>query len=149
VRTRPELRDVRLADRDRPGGAHALDDQVVDVRDVLAHDRRAERGADAGGEMGVLVRHRQTVQRADRLSGGQALVRRGGRGHGPLRHERDDRVQPRVHRVDAVQVGLHELAGRDLAAAQRGGHLAGGEVAEVVHVGSPISRAPSPSSPAV
>lgn len=68
LRARAELRHVRLAERDCARAALPRDDGAVDVRHVIAEERRAERRAHPAREERVLVRDRQTVERADPLA---------------------------------------------------------------------------------
>ena len=78
----------------------------------------------------VLVRDRQTVQRARLVAAGERLV-------GPARgldraigSERHDRVDGRVHGLDAVEVGGEHLASRELTAAHAPSQLGRGQEAE-------------------
>ena len=150
VRARRELRHVRLADPDRAGRLQPRHHQLVASGTVFGVQRRAPRRPHAAGGVGVLVRDGQAVQRADRTPRGQRRV--GGVGGGPraLGVQRDDGVDLRVELLDAVQVGLEQLARGDLAVAEQRGELGRGPDAEVVVDGGhapSLSCMPRPDEP--
>ena len=119
---RPEVRQVRAADRDRARGAQALDLRRVDGGDGLGERRDPGRRGRAGDVDVLLDRERDAVQRA------AAPVRRVGRVGGRARlvgqHD-DDRVQVAVHRLDALQVRVDDLARGHLAARDQLGQFTG------------------------
>ena len=138
-----ELRDVGLADGDHAGLLHPLDHQVVGVRDEVGPGRRAEGGADAGRQVIVLVRHRQSVQRPGEFTAGGQLVLLVGQLERPLGGQRDDGVDPRVHLLDPLQVGGDHLAGADLLGPEQAGQFGGGAVVQLGHA-TPLPVASTP-----
>ena len=109
------LGHVRLADDDAARGAHPLDDQRVRRRHELLGEPRAERGAQASGRREVLDRLGHAVHPPARHAGGEFVV-------APTRFgderiavaKADDRVQRGVAFGNAVEVGDHHFATRDL-----------------------------------
>ena len=82
--------------------------------------RRAVRGDKAGGVLEVLHPDRDAGQRPGVFSARDALVDRGRLGHRPIPIEGNERVDRRIHRLDARQrvrgeVPGGELLGTDLA----------------------------------
>ncbi len=63
-----QLRDVGLADHDRPGAAQTRHQQVVLTRNIVAKQLRAVGGEDACGFFQVLDPDRQTMQQTQRLA---------------------------------------------------------------------------------
>ncbi len=101
------------AEHDRAGGPHALDDLGV-FAGGLAVGVRAVRG-DVDGDVGVVLdRHGHTEQRAlvAALESRRRLV---GLRQRALAVHAAERVELRVQPVDALEVGLDQLARRDLA----------------------------------
>jgi hypothetical protein len=82
--------------------------------------------------MGVLVRDGEAVQRADLRAGGERRVGGVGRGSRTVGVQGDDGVQRRVDPVDAVQVGVEQLARRDLPSPDQAGQLRRRPEAELV-----------------
>lgn len=140
MRTGRELGDVGLADAD---GARVLDaphEQLVLVGDVLGEE----------GEPCVvrMPRVRWVSLNAmgmpcsgPSLTARLALVGGGGRGEGALGIQGDDRVDGGVEAFDAVEVGLDDLAGRQLTTTDARREVDGVEGAEFVLCGSVIGGA--------
>ena len=124
VRAGAELGRVGLAHDDRAGRAEPFHDQAVGDGNVVGERAGAVGGADAGRVVEILDRDGQTVQRPERLAARDPAVRLVGVVQRALLPQADNRVDPRVDRVDPLQVRRHHLAGRDLTAADRRGELA-------------------------
>jgi hypothetical protein len=115
----PELRHVGGADDDEAGLAQAPH-QVGAVGGAVAlEELRGEVHAQALDRDVGLDRDRHARERA--LVARLDLVRRGERA---LAVDLDERVQVPVERPDPVQAGLHQLARRQLAAADAGRQVA-------------------------
>lgn len=99
------------------------------------------RGAHAAGEVGVLERDGQAVQRPELLAARLTLVGGGGRGESALGVEGDDRVDGGVEAFDAVEVGPDDLTGRQLTTTDTRREVDGVEGAEFVRDGSGVGGA--------
>ena len=131
VRAEPELGDVGLADCERSGATHALDEHRIRPRDMAGIDPRAARTHQPLGVLQVLERDGQPVQRADRVARRLTCVRLVGERQaglvGKLGH---DGVHGRVDPRDLRQVGGHDLARRDLAARDQASQRSGARETE-------------------
>jgi hypothetical protein len=113
-----ERRQVGLTEDHGPLAAQPGDRVGVSGRDILRQVGESGGGAHTGRLKRVLDRHRQAVERAEFLTTSDLLVSGGG---GPRRLgvDRDDRVDRRIHLLDAVQVRIQQLATADLACPER------------------------------
>jgi hypothetical protein len=118
-----EVVKVRFADEDGPGLAKMRDGGRVALRHVpFAHARRG-RSRHATDVEQVFDRDRDAVQRAAIGAGGELLI---GFARLPQRvvgHHRDERVQPRVVRLDAAQAFFGDTGRSELARAQAAAEL--------------------------
>ena len=108
-RAHGELVHVGLAERDHAGGVELLDHSGVIWRHEVVEHLRAAAGLDALRAEDVLVRERQTRQRAGacrrpkRTSRGLRLRQR------RLGRDRDEGIERRLRGLDARQQALREL----------------------------------------
>ena len=135
VARRAELRRRGLAEADHARGLERQGHAVGDVRHEVGVDRRAERRADALGQVEVLDGRRYAVQRrAGPALQGLELTRAGAR---QVVGERDERAHRRrrvvVDTMGAFQVVLDELERRHLAPADELALLEGGQVVQLGH----------------
>ena len=86
----------------------------------------------AGQVQPVLDGERDAGQRAEGIAGRPGPVDLGGGGPSLVGHHEDGGVQPTVHLVDAVQVGVDHLVGRHLAAGHQSGQVGPGSTPELV-----------------
>ncbi len=130
VRAEAELGDVGLAEDHAARGADAGDDAVVVVRHVVGEERAAPGGSQALGGLEILDAERQAVERAERRVAarhlGLAFLRAGA--GGALVH-RGHRVDGGVHLRDAGEAGVQEFDGREAASADEAASFGGREVA--------------------
>ena len=128
VRAQAEFGRVGLADHDAAGALHARDHEVVEGGNVVGEERRAERGANAGGGRHVLDRHRKPVEHAAVGAGIEFRVARVGLAEQPFpRLQADDRVVSRIERVDAIEVRPHDLAAGNATRMDRVAEAVGSE----------------------
>ena len=119
-----EDRDIGLAEDDRASGAQSRDGRRILVRNALAIGGQPARGGQAGDVEGVLDRDRQPFEGAGAAIGDAFVrcLRRDARRFAVLR---DDGIQARVQRVDALERSFQKLGGTEAAGekrrAQRGG----------------------------
>jgi hypothetical protein len=85
-------------------------------------------------------------ERARVAAGGDGVVDRARPPPTDVRIERDDRVDERVHRVDARQMGVQQLGGRDLPLADETSLFGRGEVDELGHGPSRYAAMPDSAS---
>jgi hypothetical protein len=69
------------------------------------------------------------------------LSARLGKQFGP-KAQLDDRVDPRVHGVDVIEVGRHHLDARDQALLDRDGQLGGAPLDDLLRTRRPLDRRP-------
>ena len=81
-------------------------------------------------------------ERARVVAGGDGIVDLARPPPTDVRVERDDRVDARVHGVDARQVGVEQLGGRDLSFADEASLFGCGEVDELRHRPAPYASLP-------
>src|SRR5438067_2955361 len=123
LRSGAELRSVGLADDDGAGLTHARDQQVILGRHVVFVDRRPEGGSDPRGINEVLVRNRQTVEWAKRLTARLCLVRPGCGCGSFFGGQRNDCVDLRIDTIDLLKVLGKSFAGGELLSPDERGHL--------------------------
>ena len=119
-----QLRDVGLAEDDRPGGANTRDPGIVLRGEDIGARSEAEGGGRAGEVEVFLDGDGHAVQWTQRLATGALLVgglRLGARLVVALD---DDGVERAIHLLDACDVRLHRLGCRDLTSRDGCGQLA-------------------------
>jgi hypothetical protein len=128
-----EFRERALADHDGARLAQPRHQDVVTPRHVVREDRRAMRGANAGGLDLVLHVHRDAVQGPERRARHHRPLRVPRRRPRAVAHDGDQRIEPALlalrrgeHRVDI----FHR---RELAGADQRGRLDGGQEEQIVH----------------
>ena len=110
VRPQRELRHVGPADDDRAGGPHPLDDDGIDGGDEVLEGWGAVRADDAADRLEVLDGLRHAVQPSPPFAAGDLRVTLRRLPQQPVPGlSRDDRVHVRVHRVDVIEKGRHDL----------------------------------------
>ena len=147
VRAETELGHVGLADDDAACGLHARRHQAVLRGHGVFQQRAAVGGGEADRVAGVLDRLRHAVQPAApsflRSAAREFGVARVGLlQQGVVACQVDDGVERRVEAVDAREVGLHDLAARQRACADRRRQrlrIECGDVVAVVHCGCRFS----------
>jgi hypothetical protein len=97
---------------------------------AVGHDGGAPSGAHSGGVVGVLVGHRHPVQRPEALTVGQSFVGSGGADIGRLVIAGDHSIDRGIDLIDAVEMIVQRLAGRDLLRSDPGSELSGGQPAQ-------------------
>ena len=127
-----ELGHVGLADHDGARGPLPGDEQGVDRRHEVGEQGRAEGGPDACGQVEVLDRQRQPVERSRPRAAGKGVVGSRGLVGGALGGKRDDGVDARVDPLDPVEVCREHLARRHLAVPQPSGQRGRGQEAQLV-----------------
>ena len=135
VRPHAELRHVGLADRNGARQSQASDeDRVLDGHRVPV-DRGTARERKPDRRFEILEGDREAVQRSHGLARRSRIgvVSEGETSF--IREFRDNRVDGRIERVDAVQMRLHHVARGHLSRADQAGDLARAQEAELVRVG--------------
>ena len=121
-----EFRRIGFSQHDGSRRLQATHDLGVLLRDVILVERRAERGADAGGVRQILDRNRQPRKRTHAF----AAHRRGFHGFGvgacSFFGQRHDRVEFGIHPRDHGEVRIEHLEGAHCARPDHRGQLAGG-----------------------
>src|SRR5581483_972262 len=127
-----ELRGVGLAHHDATGGPQALDQNRVGLgRSRPGKHSRALGGGEPGRVLEVLHRQRQSRQLTPLLATRDALIDLVGRGQRAVRVDVDERVDPFVQRLDAIEGGLDQLPRRNLTRPHPPGQLPHAGVPEV------------------
>ena len=112
VADEPELRTVGLAEHDGSGTENPLHGERVRARHVVAEDERALRRPHTAGVFRVLDRHRDAVQRPQRVAAHHRIL------GGPCRAQRalprDGQIgtQSSVEALDPLAIQLHKFAWR-------------------------------------
>ena len=110
----PEIGQIGAPDGNGTGATHALDRRRIGRRNGLGE---GDDGVGGGrtGEVDVLLHgHRHPVQRAERRAGRNSLVGGISGGQRLSVEAAHHSVEPRVHLVDASQMGLDDLTARHL-----------------------------------
>ena len=118
------------------GRAHHHEARLLQAPHDVVVVGRLPVSEELGGEGQPLARDRAVVLDRDRHAGERALVAGPdlvGRGEGVVGVDVDERVELGVQRLDAIERGLHELAGGQLAGAHEAGELARRAEEEVGH----------------
>ncbi|MNQ78691.1 hypothetical protein D3C85_936120 [compost metagenome] len=111
LRAQAEFRHVGLADKDCAAGPHARHTDGVVLGHLFGEQRRAHRGADAGGGGQILHGLGHAVHPAQPLAAGQLSVALVGLGQQLLgRLQGHDRVDLGVVAFDLRQIRLHHFA---------------------------------------
>ncbi len=114
-----DLVHVEFAEQDRPGVEQALHAGRVGFGNVILKEQRTAGGGHAGGPVQVLQRQGDAVQRPAPLASADLGLRQPGLLQGEIRGHRQVAVHQRVDPLDARQVRLGQLHGRDLLASQQ------------------------------
>src|SRR5690606_28161151 len=102
-------------------------------------DLRPRRGGHVDRGEDVLVRDRHAGERPEPLTSGDALVHGAGLRERGLRVDVEERVDLAVDLGDAVEVGLDDLNGGDLAGCDKAAEF-GGRLLDQAHASSPRIR---------
>ena len=148
VDAQAEVGQVGPPDRDGSRGPHALDDGGVGRGHGVGQRRHALGGGRALHVDVLLDREGHPVEHAQGLACRPALVGAPGRGERRLGQHDGDGVQGRVHRLDALEVGGHDLLRRHRSGGDEAGQVAGAAAPQLVgHLSHP-SRRPAHVDPA-
>ena len=120
-----QLGHVRLAEDDRARVAQAVDERTVPLRQRVAPARQPECRRQALDVELLLHGDRHAGERPELLTAGPRVVHGGRLRARFVETAGDDGVQPLVHRLDAVDVGLDHLTRRDGSLSDPAGKLAG------------------------
>ena len=131
LRSRAELRRVRLADDDRAGVTEPLDEQRILGRHEIPVDRRPECRPDPVGGLQILVRDRQAVQRPDLPAVGQVFIGEPRALHRLIGDQRDDGVDAGIDALDLREVGADHVPRRQLLGADQTRELDGAQLTDV------------------
>ena len=115
----PELRRVGLAQQDGARLLQPLHLHGVPVRPVVLVRHRGVCGWESLGVLQLLHAEGEPGQRADILPAGDAVRSGTGVRQRLLRSHGDEGVEGRIDLLDALEGGLHQLHGRELARANR------------------------------
>ena len=116
VERRPAVRELghrELAEEDAAGGVQSRRDRRVLARDIVDAYFRVPRGQDAGGVVQILEREWNAVQRPAVAAGRDLRLGRTRLAQGEIRRHGNERVQLRLERLDARELGAHELDRRE------------------------------------
>jgi hypothetical protein len=117
VRTKAQFRHIGLAHDDCTGFAHPRDIDGILFRDEVFEQQATQRAAQPLRLGKVLDGLGNAVQGADILVARQGKIGLFGlRDQFVARAHRNDCVDRRVHRFDVIEIGHHDLDGRDLLA---------------------------------
>ena len=97
-----------------PASAHFFDRMRIARRHVVFEQLRMRRRADAGGAVDVLVRDRDAVERPTQRARHLPRLRRLGIGQRTLLRHHQEGVELRIEALDAIEMRLRKLDGREL-----------------------------------
>ena len=126
-----QLRHVGLAQHDRAGAAQPGHERIVDRVNLGGKAVDALGRSSARDVKTFLDRDRHAVQRAERLAALPSPIGFERGGAGLVKQLDHDRVESRIDRLDAANVGFDQFRAGQFAGGDLAGHLAGRERDEI------------------